>query len=188
MGQFRGEEGRSIMHQAGRQMLCCILLASVASAQAPDEETSRFESQVEIFGDTMCALKVLSKLPLITVQTSSLALDQIATRQGPHMQFYVVTVPLRKPAGKVEAVAWETRSLTDAVMFIRLLQHKKLNALKVEPRLASIHGEPLSDGQREACRGMTRESEEFTKLAERLQECTTCRIKELMFSPNKLKE
>lgn len=176
------------MRQAVRQVLCCLLLASIASAQAPDEEASRFETQVEIFGDTMCALKILSKLPLVMVQTSSLALDQIALRQGPHMQFYVVTMPLRKPAGNVEAVSWETRSLTDAVTFVRLLQHKKLNAMKVEPRLASIHGDALSDSQREACRKITRESEEFTKLAGRLQECTTCRVKELVFSTNKLKE
>lgn len=176
------------MHHVVRQVLCCVLLTAIASAQVPDEDMSRFETQVDMFGDTMCALRVVSMLPLVTVQASSLAIDRVSLRQGPHMQFYVVTVPLKKPVWKVAAVSWETRSLNDAVTFIRLLQHKKLNAMKVEPRLASIHANELSESQREACRGMTRQSEEFSKLADRLQECTTCRIKELVLSPNKLKE
>lgn len=58
------------MHRVVRQLVCCLLLASIASAQVPDEDASRFETQVELFGDTMCALKVLSKLPMVTEQTS----------------------------------------------------------------------------------------------------------------------
>ncbi len=176
------------MHQVVRQVLCCVLLAAAASAQSPDEDEARFDTQVDQFGDTMCALRVVSLLPLVTVQTSVLALDKITLRQGSRMQFYLVKVPLKKPDGHLTAVSWETRSLSDAETFVRLLQHGKLAGVKVEPRLASFRGRELPESQRDACRGITRQSEDLPKLADRLEECTTCRIKELLLSKQKLKE
>jgi hypothetical protein len=75
---------------------------------------------------------------------------------------YVITVPLKSPYQRIEALLWTTKSLDDAISFVSLLQGGHLKAIKVYTTIPW----------------------EFDPT----RTCTECPIKELVFSAKGIKE
>jgi hypothetical protein len=167
-------------------LFCALLfLSGPALAAGPGADTElQLGSDVRQLDESLCALKVLPTLPLISIPVSSFALDQITLQQGPQHQIYTVTVPLKQVQDKIKTVVWHSKTLDDAVLFIQLLEDGRLKAVSVESRATAFHAkaEQLGDSLLESCRHLEGRTKELRLLVDMLERCNDCRIRELVFS------
>jgi len=165
----------------------CILwlVCGLALAADPSDIDLQFGAGVRQLDESLCALKLLPTLPLLPIPVTTLAWDQITLQQGPQHQIYTVTVPLKQVQDKIRTVVWHSKTLDDAVLFIKLLEDGKLKAVNVESRTTGFHAkaEQLGEDLLESCRHLEGRTKELRLLVDRLEMCKDCRIRELVFSP-----
>ena len=122
----------------------------------------------------LCAEKTLKFLPLRSVPTSALALHDITV----HVEagYYTVLLPLLEPQGDMRLLYWGADTIEEVTTFVRLMQEKKIKALKVEgysEELRRDMARPLSEEELHVCSADT--------IKNFLQPCKECVIVEWVF-------
>jgi hypothetical protein len=141
----------------------------------PDASFDRtFERDEKEESARLCAEKTLKLLPLRSVPTSALALHDITV----HVEagYYTVLLPLLEPQGEIRLIYWGADTIEEVTTFIRLMQGRKIKALKVEgysEELRRDTARPLSEEDLHVCSADT--------IKNFLQPCKDCVIVEWVF-------
>ena len=122
----------------------------------------------------LCADKALAQLPLRSVATSTLALDELAV----HVEngYYTVLLPLLETQGDMRLLYWGADTIEEVMTFSRLVQSRKIKALKVEAYLEEFRRDiatPVSEEELQVCSADT--------IKNFLQPCKNCVIVEWVF-------
>ncbi len=80
--------------------------------------------------ERLCAEKIGTTQPLVTLPVSALTLREITV----HVErgYYTVLLPLKQPRGKMRQLYWGADTLEEITTFIELLQESKLAAVRAE--------------------------------------------------------
>lgn len=141
----------------------------------PDAFYNRaFEKDEKDESARLCAEKTVKFFPLQSVPTSALALHDITV----HVEagYYTVLLPLLEPQGDMRLLYWGADTIEEVTTFVRLMQGKKIKALKAEgysEELRRDMARPLSEEELHIC------SAEMIKNF--LQPCKDCVIVEWVF-------
>jgi len=141
-------------------------------SDVPNQRTFEVEGKAEL--SRLCADKMRTQLPLSSVPTSNLALNDITV----HVEagYYTVVLPLLNPQGNMHLLYWGADTIEEVTTFIRLMQTKKIKALKAEAYSEELRrdiAKPLSEEELRVCSTDT--------ITNFLQPCKQCIIVEWVF-------
>lgn len=150
------------------------LAQPVQMRRAQDQDSRRYDTPLpdihEDVKEGACAEKIRKMFPAVGLPASALILDQARVD---HRERTVI-IPLNERREEMQAVWFDTDSLTEALEAIRLLRAGKIGAMRVTPlahrpsMLYMFRG--VSKEDREACRP--------ERILELLGKCTECEVLE----------
>jgi hypothetical protein len=165
---------RSPMTRIAYRTLACLVLAvplllepQLGLSRAAEMDLSEKSAAV-----LQCAQRLEQWFPLITIQSKELDLEHVKIiRVGQQL----VVIPLKTSHGKVRAIRWQPKDLTETLDFIRLLQQGKIGAVNVlsllrEPaELYEMRGNIMDE---------LKGCQQKEQVQEVLGQCTECTVRE----------